>query len=169
MKLNSIFLSVSVVGAALMAAAPSTAQAQARHRDTTTYQRASNTFSEFDRNRDGRIGSFEYRRKVSQRFARWMARVDRDRDGYLTGREKQRAQRTSPVSWRGDVVRRARIPMWHLWAKHMERARVDFQRLDRNRDGFVSRREFRRSKRNRDLRYDRAERVRAVPARDRWR
>ena len=110
--------------------------------------RVNNTlgFGALDRNNDGRIGAREYRRGVSQAFARWMSRVDTNRDGYLTGAERRRALKNSPVVWPAKF-RTGPVPLWLLWSKHMERANADFRRLDRNDNGFVSRREFRRDNR----------------------
>ena len=154
MKMFKI-LSVSAAFGAALALAP---QAEAQHRKGYyTDAQARPSFAAFDDNRDGRIGRFEYRRNVSRQFAKWMRRVDRNRDGYLTGAERREARRTTPVAWNRPAKRGQPVALWQLWATHMDQARADFRRLDRNNNGFVSRREYTRRGRNRrvDRRADR--------------
>ena len=156
MKLFSLIGTAGILGAALTLT--STAEARPGHR-AAAYKAGARAvtpvFVDFDRNRDGRIGRFEYRREISRRFARWVNRVDSDRDGFISGHERRIALKTSPVSWRRSWVRGGPVPVWLLWSKHMDQARADFSRLDRNNNGFVSGREFRRSRRGAVVRYDR--------------
>ncbi len=105
------------------------------------------SFRAMDRNRDRRIGRFEYRRAASERFARWMSQVDRNRDGFLIGAELRHARATSLVGLRGGLKGRKPVALWQLWSSHMRRASADFSRIDRNRNGFISRREWRRARR----------------------
>lgn len=125
-------------------------------------------FAHMDNNRDQRVSRFEYRAAASRDFIRWMNRVDRDRNGFFTRSELKWAQRTAPSSSVKRALtriergagrdaraagrdkraaghdKRAAVPMWRLWSAHLEDARTEFRRLDRNRDRSLSPLELRR-------------------------
>ena len=116
------------------------------------------TFRALDRNGDGRVARREFRRVSQRRFRRWLNRIDRNGDGYLTGREKAQARRTSPIGIRRALKRRGPVSLRELRAAYRSQTRAEFRRLDRNRNGFVSRREYRTRG------YRRGGAIRAAPA-----
>jgi Ca2+-binding EF-hand superfamily protein len=152
MKTSSLFLAAllstgATVALAQAAADPGAGGERQRHRS----ERAEAAFNETDSNHDGRLSQSEWQaaqlRKSSEKFQK----LDLDRDGKLS-REEMESARASHHGGRGGAMREHLRALDTDGDEQLSRAEIgtqaprlaqDFDRIDANADGKLSREEMR--------------------------